>query len=100
MMVMTNSHTHQRGSGLFISTRSSSQTWPVVLSALAITFLRPANQSRMPQAMMPPRVSVVTKTDQKLLVKSLMGCSHSCEDQSVSKGSCAASSNRALLRPR
>ena len=28
--VMMNSHSHQRGSGLFSSRRSSSQTWPVV----------------------------------------------------------------------
>src|SRR5678815_2028139 len=33
--VMMNSHSHQRGSGLFSSRRSSSQTWPVVCSVLA-----------------------------------------------------------------
>src|SRR6185295_8197799 len=32
--VMMNSHSHQRGNGLFNSCRSSSQTWPVVCSVV------------------------------------------------------------------
>jgi hypothetical protein len=44
---MMNSHIHQRGSGLFISRRSSSQTWPVVLSlAITLRLLAMASSTR------------------------------------------------------
>ena len=71
-MVITNSPTHHRGKGLFISRKSSSQTCPVVLSAPETTFLRDVAHNKTAQATMPPKVMAVMYTDQKLLMKSLM----------------------------
>ncbi len=52
MTVMMNKYTHQRGSGLFISRKSPSQTWPVVLSVAGLTLVVPLIQSRIKQATM------------------------------------------------
>ncbi len=52
MIVMTNSHIHQRGIGLFISRRSPSHTWPVVLSLRATPLVRAVIHNSSTQAMM------------------------------------------------
>ena len=57
---MTNSQTHQRGSGLFISRRSPSQTWPVVLSLAVMALALPLNHSSSRQARMLTSVMAVT----------------------------------------
>ena len=68
---MMNSHIHQRGSGLFSSVRSSSQTWPVVLSsepaaplAPTITLRRAATPSSTRQAIIDTTEATATNTDQ------------------------------------
>ena len=71
-MVMMNKPTHQRGSGLFISRRSPSQTWPVVLSLAVMALALPLNHSKAKQAMMLTSVMPATYKCQKLLMKSLM----------------------------
>src|SRR6476620_10232640 len=69
--VMMNSHIHHLGIGLFISTISSSNTWPVVLSSLIfLTLLVISSKVRQPT--MPPMTMNEIKYDQKLLVKSLI----------------------------
>ena len=95
-MVKTNKPTHQRGKGLFISRRSPSHTWPVVLSLWNGTFLRAVIQSSSSQAAMLATEMAAMHTDQRLFVKSLI--QNPLGNQSCWKGSCAASSNWALLR--
>src|SRR6187402_3327841 len=70
-MVRMNRPTHHIGSGLFISVRSSSHTWPVVLSLRAATFLRAVTHSRIRQPAMLAMVRTATYCDQKPLMKSL-----------------------------
>src|SRR5688572_26882151 len=67
-----NRPTHQSGRGLFISVRSPSHTWPVVLSLRGATFLREVTHSSSRQATMPTRVAPEMKRDQKPWSKSLM----------------------------
>ena len=70
--VITNKYTHQRGSGLFISRRSSSHTWPVVLSSALLTVVVPLIHSKTKHAKILMRVRPATYRCQKSLVKSLM----------------------------
>jgi hypothetical protein len=59
-MVMINKPTHQRGSGLFISRKSPSQTWPVVLSLSVMALALPLNHSSSKQAKMPTNAMPAT----------------------------------------
>ena len=72
MTVMMNKYTHQRGRGLFISFKSSSQVWPVVLSPEALTLVVPLIHSKTKQATMLKIVRPATYRCQNSLVKSLM----------------------------
>ncbi len=69
---MTNSHTHQRGKGLFISRKSPSQTCPVVLSLVTMPFDLPTTMSSSRQTKIPTTVIPAMYIDQKLFVKSLI----------------------------
>jgi hypothetical protein len=77
---------------LFISTRSPSNTWPVLLSS-AICVLRLAKTSSARQARRLTTVATAMKTDQPLLKKSLMTAR-----LFRGKGMRAASSKRLWLR--
>ena len=68
---MMKSPIHQRGSGLFISFKSKSQTWPVELS-LAITVRLDAMKRSTKQSSRPITVAAAIKTDQPLEKKSLI----------------------------
>jgi hypothetical protein len=57
---MMNRYTHHRGKGLFISRRSPSQTWPVVLSAEAITRVLPLAHKKKAHARMLTKVMPAT----------------------------------------
>ena len=63
--MITNSHIHQRGSGLLSSRRSSSHTWPVVLS-LAMTLRRAAMINSARQASKDNTVATATNQPQAL----------------------------------
>ena len=103
-MVMMNKPTHQRGSGLFISRRSPSQTWPVVLSLAVMALALPLNHNKSRQAMMLTSVMPATYKCQKLLMKSLMEIPWyffnfwRTAQSSWRNGSWAASSKLAWLR--
>ena len=71
-MVIRNKPTHQRGKGLFISRKSPSQTWPVVLSSAVMALALPLKYNSSKQATMPTKEIPATYKDQKLLVKSLI----------------------------
>ena len=71
-MVKMNMPTHQRGKGLFISRKSSSQTWPLVPSLLISILILLVRHNSNAQPNIPSKEMAVMNIGQKLLVKSLI----------------------------